>query len=67
MDRCFVFLLSKDRTTHYLAHMWFANQVAPDPEIAGTVIQQTFPWLTDMMMRREDIVSFPLDLAVLPL
>jgi transcriptional regulator with GAF, ATPase, and Fis domain len=56
VDRSFVFVPSEDGARHQVTYIWTADQIAPDPEIIGTIIQDAFPWLIEKMMRREDII-----------
>jgi len=61
VDRSFTFLVSPDGTEHRVKHVWNVPGVAPVSEAIGRVVQDSFPWISTMMLRHEDIVIHRLD------
>ena len=60
-DRCYFFLLSDDGSHFTVTHLWHGERIDDDPVVVGTVVDEGFPWVADMMMQRQDIVISSLD------
>ena len=60
-DRCFIFLLSENKTHHSIAHIWTASEIQPAQDMVGMIVQDNFPWLGEMMLQHQDIVINHLD------
>lgn len=61
VDRCFVFLPTEDGEHHQINHIWSDQEISPNPEIIGLIVQDTFPWLLKHLNGHEDIVVTKLD------
>lgn len=60
-DRCFIFLLNDNDTSHHIAHIWTAPEIQSAQNMIDMKVQDNFPWLGEMMLQHQDIVINHLD------